>query len=381
MKCSFVRFAVLACGLLMLVSGLSGCGSSSHPAPVQTAAKAEYVYAANLNQVTGFTVNQTTGALSALSNVLGPNGAGDMVADPSANFLYVSDFAGAIDAYAINAATGGLTPISGSPFQVGSGTGPYGLAIDSVGKFLFLTHVNTQSIYVFTRDANTGALTSVPSSPFAANDPWQLVVHPSDNFLYASNTYDLMGSISAYAIDRSTGALTEIAGSPFTTVAGWPGPSGLAISSSGKFLYAGLGGTANANHLVAAFSIDSSTGALTPVSGSPFTTGDGPFRVVLDQSGKYLYTANSHGNTISAFAIDSSTGALTAMSGSPFTTGNFPFALAMDPVGKFLYTANQDSGDISGFSVNATTGALTPLPSSPFSGLIGPTNMVIVKIP
>ena len=71
-----------------------------------------------------------------------------------------------------------------------------------------------------------------------------------------------MGSISAYMIDPTTGALTEIAGSPFATQAGFPGPGRLAIEPGGKFLYVGLGGSVNANHLVAAFSIDTATGAL-----------------------------------------------------------------------------------------------------------------------
>ncbi len=380
MKRSLARFALIVCGLLSLVSGLSGCGSSSQPV---SASEPEYVYSANVNQVTGFTVNLTNGALSTPSNVAGPNDAGGMVADPSAKFVYVSDFTGnAIDGFAIDQTTGGLTPISGSPFPVGSGNGPSGMAMDSAGKFLFLAHANMDGIFAFTRDLSTGALTSVPGSPFAAGAaPEHLVVQPSDTFLYASNNNDPMGSISAYSIDPTTGALTEIAGSPFATQSGFPGPGRLAIEPSGKFLYVGLGGTVNANHFVAAFSIDSSTGALTPVSGSPFTTGDGPFSIGLDQSGKYLYTANSHDSSVSAFTIDSSTGALTAVSGSPFAAGNFPFALALDPVGKFLYTANQGSGDISGFSINSTTGALTTIAGSPFTGVTNPTDLIVVRIP
>ncbi len=146
----------------------------------------------------------------------------------------------------------------------------------------------------------------------------------------------------------------------------------------------GLDGTVNANHFVAAFSIDSSTGALTPVVGSPFTTGNGPLSVAVDQSGKYLYTANSFDNTISAFAIDAGTGALTSVSGSPFATGavgGFPFALALDPAGMFLYTANQGSDNISGLSINVTTGALTLISGSPFAGVTNPFDLTIVKIP
>jgi 6-phosphogluconolactonase (cycloisomerase 2 family)/uncharacterized membrane protein len=351
-----------------------------------SAGKAEYAYSANLNQITGFHVDLTSGALSAPSNVPGPNDAGGMVADPLAKFLYVSDFTGAgIDGFAINPATGGLTPISGSPFPVGSGNGPAGMAIDSAGKFLFLAHANLNGIFAFTRDANTGALTLVLGSPFAAGtNPFHVTVHPSANFLYASNSNDPMGSISAYTIDPTTGALHEIAGSPFATQAGFPGPGRITIEPGGKFLYVGLGGSVNVNHFVAAFSIDPSTGALTPVPGSPFSTGNGSFSVAVDQSGKYLYTANAFDNTISAFAIDAGTGALSSVSGSPFTTGavgGFPFALALDPAGMFLYTANQGSDNISGLSINVTTGSLTLISGSPFAGVTNPFDLTIVKIP
>jgi 6-phosphogluconolactonase len=306
-----------------------------------------------------------------------------MVADRSAKFVYVSDFTGsAIDGFAIDQTAGALTPITGSPFPVDNS--PSGIAVDSAGKFLFLAHANLNSVSAFTRDGNTGALTAVPGSPFAAGSaPSHVVVHPSNNFLYASNSQDPSGSISAYTINPTTGALTEIAGSPFATQTGFPGPASLAIVPNGLFLYVGLGGTVSANHFVAAFSIDPSTGVLT-VIGSPFSTGSGPFSIAVDQSGKFLYTANSHDNTVSAFTIDSSTGALTEVGGSPFATGaagGFPFALAMDPVGMFLYTANQGSDNISGFSINITTGALTPIPGSPFTGVVNPFDLIVVKIP
>jgi 6-phosphogluconolactonase (cycloisomerase 2 family)/uncharacterized membrane protein len=346
----------------------------------------EFAYSANLNQVTGFELVLPGGSLASPFNVSGPNDAGGMVADPTGHFLYVSDFTGnAIDAFQIQSATGKLTSISGSPFPVGSGNGPSGMAIDSAGKFLFLAHANLNGIFAFTRDKNTGALALVPGSPFAAGaSTMHVLVDPSDRFLYASNYNDSMGAISAYQIDPITGGLTAIAGSPFPTQVGYPGPAQLAVEPSGKFLYVGLGGTVNANHFVAAFSIDPSTGSLTPVPGSPFTAGNGAFRVAVDRSGKYLYASNSFDNNISAFTIDGATGSLSGVSGSPFgsgASGGFPFALALDPKGEFLYTANQGSNNISAFLIDGTTGALTPVTDSPFAGITNPFDLIIVQVP
>jgi 6-phosphogluconolactonase (cycloisomerase 2 family) len=77
----------------------------------------------------------------------------------------------------------------------------------------------------------------------------------------------------------------------------------------------------------------------------------------------FVYTANSAGNpsTVSALTVDSSTGVLSPVSGSPYNTGMGSMALVKDPVRSHIYVANDLSGDISAFSMNATTGALTPL--------------------
>ena len=53
-----------------------------------------------------------------------------------AQFAYVANAgSGNVSGYTINPTTGALTPISGSPFAVGSGAGP--LAVDPNGKFAY----------------------------------------------------------------------------------------------------------------------------------------------------------------------------------------------------------------------------------------------------
>jgi DNA-binding beta-propeller fold protein YncE len=55
---------------------------------------------------------------------------------------------------------------------------------------------------------------------------------------------------------------------------------------------------------------------------------------------------------ISGYTIDSTTGALTAISGSPFPDGigTSPYSLAVDPTGKFAYVAN-NGGGVSGYTI------------------------------
>ena len=75
--------------------------------------------------------------------------------------------------------------------------------------------------------------------------------------------------------------------------------------------------------------LDSSTGALAQITGSPFAAGDDPQFVTVDPSGHFVYVANSADNTLSAYTLDSSSGALTALSASPFPTGSRPFSIAI----------------------------------------------------
>ena len=368
---------------------LSGCGggsSSSAPTPQPPAgpgANTDYLYVADLNQITKFAIDGSTGALSAPSGVPGPNNAFSMTTDPNRKSLYVSDFTGhAIDAFSISTTDGSLATINGSPFPVGDSNGPGGIVTDPAGNFLFVAFPGvTPYIYEFRRDANSGALSLVgPPYPFPAGmDPWDLVVHPTKNFLYADH-FDENGDISAFTFDPVSGLLTEVAGSPFPTQSNWPGPGRLAIDPTGKFLYVGLGGEVNANHYVAGFSIDQTSGILTPLAGSPFATGSGPFHIAVDLSGKYLYTANSQDSTISAFIIDATTGVLNPVSGSPFATGGYPFAIAIDSSGQFLYTGNQSTRNISAFRINTNSGVLTPISGSPFGNLGDPMDLIAVKV-
>ena len=77
--------------------------------------------------------------------------------------------------------------------------------------------------------------------------------------------------------------------------------------------------------------------------------GAGAFGLAVDASERFLYVANPSASNpppyastignISGFNIDSDTGALTPMLGSPFTatTGNGPTAITVDPSGRFVY--------------------------------------------
>src|SRR4029077_12197992 len=96
------------------LGGFTGCGNNCPPSP-------EFLYATSSDHISAFTVDQSTGALGAPLAMAGPNQSLGMVASVTLGHLFVSDFlSDSVDGFSINSTSGGLTPITGSPFLVGS---------------------------------------------------------------------------------------------------------------------------------------------------------------------------------------------------------------------------------------------------------------------
>ena len=373
---TLITAAICACWM--------ACGEGNPPHPCQGAtcvpSAATFLYLTALDDVSGFTI-ASSGTPTSFQSHAGPNQSIGVVADPGAKFLFVSDFENAsVHVFSIGHSSGLLTPVSSSPFPAGTPPDAGGIALDPAAKFLYVTLPNSGKVSGLSINSSTGALTQIAGLPIAAgSNPGQAIVAPSGKFLYVSNLNDAQGSISAYSIDPGKGGLTEISGSPFPTQANFPGPAGLAIGGIGKFLYVAMVGTANANHVVSGFSIDPTTGALTQLATSPFPAGLGPIRLASDATGKFLFVANSHDDTLSVFAIDAGSGALTAV-GSPYATHIAPVDVVVDPQGKFVFVVNSGSGDLSAFSLDSTTGVLKPLAGSPFAtGQQEPGGLAIIR--
>jgi 6-phosphogluconolactonase (cycloisomerase 2 family) len=168
-------------------------------------------------------------------------------------------------------------------------------------------------------------------------------------------TTPLNNGVTAFRVNTNTGDLSQILGSPYPTGIS---PTAIRVHPSGKFAY-----VSNAGEDTISLYTIGSTGALTEVT--PRTvTGDQPSDLLIDPSGQFLFTVNSAGNTVSSFSIDGKSGALTSVGPAAQTAGFTPVRGTMTPSGKFLYVANSNSATVSGFAVDGT-GALTPVPNSP----------------
>jgi 6-phosphogluconolactonase len=171
------------------------------------------------------------------------------------------------------------------------------------------------------------------------------------------NTYvttPLNNGVTAFRLNTNTGNLKEILGSPYPTGIS---PTAIRIHPSGKFAYVSNAG----EDTISVYKVGS-TGALTEVT--PRTvTGDQPSDLLMDPAGNFLFSINSADNTISVYSITSGTGAL-QLTSTLSTSGFTPLRGAITASGKFLYVANSNSATVSGFSVDSS-GALTAVPHSP----------------
>ncbi len=311
----------------------------------------------------------TNGTFTTVTSVTPPALAGGVIDDmTTVNSKYVylpfGDING-VQALALNHSTGALTNITGSPFLLTPTGATADTAVaDPLGKFLFVGAEGTGSITSFQINSD-GSLTQSPFSPFT--DPARLfsadslTVDGKGRFLYAGQL-NFSTPMDGFTFD-SSGTLTEMVGAPFNL-----GVAQLHADSSGNFL---LGvqqiqdaGSATDQHIYV-FSIDQTTGVPTPVAGSPFATTAAPFDFAISPNGKFVYlTGSTPGGTVTSiegYQMDTTTGNLTALPGSPFTTLPAATQCKFEQSGGEMFCAT--ASGLTVLLANPSTGALSMGPS------------------
>jgi 6-phosphogluconolactonase len=241
----------------------------------------------------------------------------------------------------------------------------------TANHYVYATIPAANQIIAYREDPNSGVLTETTGSPYSVGDgAHSLVIHPSGKFMYVANPGLGENDISLFDI-ASDGTLTEIF--PRTSV----GPLGslpqlLVMDVPGSFLYVA---NASSNN-ISVFTIDSGSGALTPVTGSPFSIGLSPMNMKLTPSGNFLYVsaASEPLGLIAGFSVNAG---VLQLIGTTSTEGVNPNGLAIDPTGSYLYAANTGSDSISIFTIGST-GTLSEVPGSPLNdGYSDPVNLIL----
>ncbi len=325
------------------------------PTPLVSSSKFAYAANAYSDDISAFTIDSGTGALSSISSSIA-TGAGPnyLAADPYGRFAYVTNSGSAnISAYGIDSLSGALSQLG----TVATGNIPSGIAIDANSRFAYVANAGDDSVSSYSISA-TGVMSAVNTIstadyPAVAN-PGSILVDPTGTHVIVAGTGT--SAIRSYALNLATGALD---GTFYRSGTAGTSPSSIAVDPSGRFIYVTNAGSDN----VMVWSLDTTYGFLSKVTNGTIVTGVGPSSIVIDPLGQFAYVANATEGSISAYFINYETGLLVQIDADPvisgiqnFPAGTSPGMLAMDMTGKYLYVT--ESGTVSTYTIDRSNGTL-----------------------
>jgi 6-phosphogluconolactonase (cycloisomerase 2 family) len=321
--------------------------------------------------VAAYAINASSGALTSIAGSPFAAEASEptaydkwLSANPARSVAYLAVASANIESWSVNPTTGVPTATSGAPFAIALNGR---IAASPDGNHVYAPIATGLATYSVGGDGTLGAVGSSSDSPGAGA---AAAVTPDGRFVYLASG-PAQSRISTFSVSSATGALSPMAVTTLALVdTVFPGNAGMAISPNGQFLYLSSRSTAGR---IEAYTIDSSTGGLSPVDGSPFTTPASPKELVLDPSGKFLFVATGSG--VAAYAVDAASGALTAVAGSPFGSSSTAHVV-VDASGHFLY-ATYLSSPIAAYTIDQKTGALSAIAGGPFGSGMG--DLAILK--
>ena len=269
-----------------------------------------------VGQLSVFVINPNTGALSEASGspFSFPAASLESVStDPQGRFVYVTTLLGGIVAWKIDRTHLTLIPVPGSPF--GDKSKEYTASLDPAGKFLYATDGYDISIYAI--DPDSGAL-SLTNGPFylPQDSPMSFTLHPSGHIAYVSGHKNFDSpELWACLVDPSNGAVSG--------VQAYPAIQPLTISNNGKFLLSTLG----------TYAIDESSGLLSQSSSEPLKS-LAPIAAATSPDSQFVYAVvwnqpRAGAASVFAFSLDETTGSLSPIVGSPYMVGDVPTAIAI----------------------------------------------------
>lgn len=203
----------------------------------------------------------------------------------------------------------------------------------------------------------------------------QALPDPSGRFLLVSD----LGTdrVYIYRIDPNSGVLTPNT-QPFVQAAPGDGPRNVDFAPNGKFVYSlnEEGSTVDMmrwNSETGALAIEQTLSTLPP----GFAGTNYPSTILVSRDGRFLYTANRLCDSIAIFALDPKTGRMSPK-GHEWTRGSYPRYFGVDPTGKFMYVLHSQSDNITVFRVNAKSGQLAF--SGKFYGVGSPSMIEFLRI-
>ena len=332
-----------------------------------------YVPLQDDGKISVFTMDSGTGKLTLRAEVPVSGGPSVMAISPDRKFLYVGHrVVPQISSYRIDHDTGGLT-------QNGTVTledSPTYLSTDRKGRYLLSAYYKSGHAAVhpigddgalggppiewLATDAGAHAMQTDPSNKFAFVPHIALL---NDNVLGPVGEPHGPNAIFQFRFDENTGRLTPNS-LPLVEPEERLGPRHYCFHPSRDIVYF----SNEQGCSVTGYRLDTSMGTLTAFQTIPtlpdgYTERNTCSMIQISSSGKFLYVPNRGHNSIAGFSVDSSTGRLTPI--GRVSTENVPNAFSLDPEGNFLFAAGSESGRPASYRINGDTGELTSLETYP----------------
>ncbi len=233
------------------------------------------------------------------------------------------------------------------------------------------TNKESKGIYTFTLNPTTGE-TSDPELAAELENPSFVAISPSGKYLYAVNEVSNFagdgkkpaGGVTGFKVDTKTGKLTKIN----SQSSGGPGACHLTVDQEGKcVLVANYGGGS-----VASFPINDD-GSLQPATSFIQHTGSSinkrrqtaphAHSVNVDAANKFAIVADLGLDQLLVYKLDAENGTLSA-NDPPFVKtipGGGPRHFSFHPNGKLAFSNNEMLLSVTAYKYNANKGVLTPL--------------------
>ena len=291
----------------------------------------------------------------------------------AATFVYVSNVGdGDIGVYRM-LDSGGLQP--SARIKAATTVGP--MAVSPDRRFLYAAgRSKPYTVYVYSIDGGTGALTPLSTSPLAESFPY-ISLDKTGRYLFGASYGGHVISVNAVGGDG------RVAAEPQQVIPVGRNAHSIRVDASNKFVYVPTLGS----DAIFLFNFDAETGKLSSNTPSVYLMKamTGPRHFITSSDNKYMYVLSELLGTVTTFAIDGKTGLLTEVSTAtglppdsklgpgaprgavggpgapPRNTDNDIWAadIHMTPNGKFLYISERTSNTLAAFSVDGASGKLT----------------------
>lgn len=299
------------------------------------------------------------------------NAAGTVLYSANETDRIGDDRQGTVSAFAIDRATGGLSPLNSVK---SGGAGPTYVSIHPSGRFLLVANYFGGSVAVLPigPDGRAGEAVDVqvdegevgprraPHAPpgsfaFSGHDRTHAhMIRPDPSGRFALHVDLGLDRIYSWKFDDAAGKLTPN-DPPFVSLPPGDGPRHFDFHPNGRWVYS----IQEEGSTIVLF--DHDTGRLAPrqtistlppgYAGSNFTS-----EILVSSDGRFVYAGNRLHDSIGIFAVGED-GTLTFVA-EEWTRGNYPRSFSLDPTGRFLYCCNQRADHVAIFRVDPKSGGL-----------------------